>query len=143
MSEFTDLTTAVVHNNITYTIRLEWTGFSPLDNDDGFWPSNDPEDPGYVLPQHYEQACQQARQRYTAWSNDEWYFADVHIDATMTVKLDLYTDRQVIFTSVAIIGGVESDDIESICCLATVGLLPNAIEYTEQLINKMATLIRS
>lgn len=51
----------------------------PDQRDDGFWPSKNPSDAGYVLPENYEVEMAKAARVMQAWKNDEWHYVGVEV----------------------------------------------------------------
>jgi hypothetical protein len=79
-------------------VRIEWSRVvvdddnqpRPDEAQDGFWPSENPDDAGYVGPmsseeftKHYERA----KARMRAWENDEWNWIGVRARATIHVPI--------------------------------------------------------
>lgn len=65
--------------DVTATIYYDDDTTAPDKRQDGFWPSNDPNDAGYVLPENF--AAQQALAEHVmnAWNNDEWHYYGVAV----------------------------------------------------------------
>lgn len=49
----------------------------PDERDDGFWPSQDKNAAGYVLPENYETEMAKAKEVMRAWLADEWHYSGV------------------------------------------------------------------
>jgi hypothetical protein len=57
-------------------VRDEDAG-APDEMQDGFWPSADPDDAGYVAPEHYDEEQAHATAVYDGWVNDEWFYCGI------------------------------------------------------------------
>lgn len=72
------------HNGLTITARLvdDDTADSPEERDEGFWPSKNPDDHGYIGPDHeqFEQQWQHAHQVMEQWRNGDWLYVGVVLD---------------------------------------------------------------
>jgi hypothetical protein len=60
----------------------------PDENNDGFWPSLDPESAGYVKPDMFGEEMLKANARMDAWKNDEWRYVCVRAKAVIEVVQD-------------------------------------------------------
>jgi hypothetical protein len=58
---------------------------APDSNDEGFWPSQDPDSPGYVLPENYEKEMRRARGRMAAWKAGRWHYVGVQAVARVFI----------------------------------------------------------
>jgi hypothetical protein len=54
-------------------------GDRPDERSDGFWPSKDSNDAGYVLPEHFEREYHHALCVMEAWKNNEWFYGGVAV----------------------------------------------------------------
>jgi hypothetical protein len=66
---------------------------APDQRSDGFWPSKNKNDAGYVLPEHYEAEMAKATAIMDAWKRDEWRYCGVAVTVakcgvTLTGKYD-------------------------------------------------------
>lgn len=52
---------------------------APDERQDGFWPSRNPDDAGYVLPKNYARERAKAHRVMNAWKNDEWWYCGVAV----------------------------------------------------------------
>lgn len=80
-------------------VRIEWECLTPRDDtadapderDEGFWPSLDPEDCGFIGEDkgaaEFAEAMQAAEQRMQAWRDDEWEFVGVVARAHIAVPI--------------------------------------------------------
>jgi hypothetical protein len=64
---------------VTATIYIDDNCDAPDQMQDGFWPSKDTEDAGYVLPENYDAAMDKAREVMRAWRNSEWFYCGVAV----------------------------------------------------------------
>jgi hypothetical protein len=65
--------------DITATVYHDADTGPPDENQDGFWPSRDPKDAGYVKPEHYDAELEKAERVMKAWRNDEWHYCGVSV----------------------------------------------------------------
>lgn len=63
----------------TATIYRDDCTDSPDQRQDGFWPSCNPKDAGYVLPENYESEQAKAKEVMRAWNADEWFYCGVAV----------------------------------------------------------------
>jgi hypothetical protein len=99
--------TAPDARGLFYRARLEYddSGDRPDDNDEGFWPSQDPKAAGYVLPDNFNSEMTKAQERMRAWESDEWCFVGVVLSAHIIVNgTELALDNHA-----ASLWGIESD----------------------------------
>ena len=61
------------------------TAGAPDSNDDGFWPSHDPDAAGYVAPENYAAEMGKANARMAAWQAGEWWYVGVIAEARCMV----------------------------------------------------------
>lgn len=50
---------------------------APDERSDGFWPSRDEKDAGYVLPENFDEQMAKATEAMRAWKADEWFYCGV------------------------------------------------------------------
>ena len=67
---------------ITARIYRDDTGDAPDERDDGFWPSLDASDAGYVNREDFESEHAKAQRAMDAWRNDEWFYCGVAIQVS-------------------------------------------------------------
>ena len=46
---------------------------------DGFWPSQDPANPGYVLPENYESEMAKAKRAMSTFKRGEWFYCGIAV----------------------------------------------------------------
>lgn len=63
----------------TATLHYDDCNDSPDERQDGFWPSHDPNDAGYVLPENFDKQQAIAEKVMRAWKNDEWHYFGVAV----------------------------------------------------------------
>jgi hypothetical protein len=86
-------------NGIVYraTIKHDPNAGSPDDEQDGFWPSLKPDDPGFIghkSRRTFGRALERAKEIMRAWQADEWMWCGVVISAHLSVdEYDHDTDR--------------------------------------------------
>lgn len=51
----------------------------PDERNDGFWPSHDPHDAGYVPSYLYDDSLAQAKRVMSAWEADDWFYCGVAV----------------------------------------------------------------
>jgi hypothetical protein len=76
-------------------LRIKWERETPRDDHtngpegdgDGFWPSNDPDDAGYVLPENFDDQQAKAQARADAYYNDEWEWIGVVAVANVSIPI--------------------------------------------------------
>lgn len=77
-------------------VRIEWSrvivddDFQPRPDEaqDGFWPSSDPDDDGYIGPNgNLDEAYAEAKARMRAWEDGEWNWVGVRARATIFVPI--------------------------------------------------------
>jgi hypothetical protein len=51
----------------------------PYERVDGFWPSHEPNNAGYVKPEDFDKAQEEAQRIMDAWNNDEWHYFGVAV----------------------------------------------------------------
>ena len=61
------------------TIYRDEDSGPPDSFDEGFWPSTDPDNPGYVPPESYEAQRKAAQRAMRAWERDEWFYVGVAV----------------------------------------------------------------
>lgn len=49
----------------------------PDERQDGFWPSKDPNDAGYVKPSDFDEEMEKATNVFEAWERDEWFYCGI------------------------------------------------------------------
>jgi hypothetical protein len=84
------------HNGFTLTATIYRDDISQKtpEDDCGFWPSLDPNDPGYIGPKSpttLKRHMAQAKLVLDAWKNDEWFYCGV--DVTVSRNGIQLTDR--------------------------------------------------
>lgn len=95
------------------TPREEIWDESPWERDEGFWPSEDPNAPGYVPPDRFDAEMRKAEERAEAWKVDEWWY--VGVQARAIVSLPVGGDSFVIYTIDSPgVWGIESDSTDYI-----------------------------
>mgnify|MGYP001559832617 CR=1 FL=1 len=85
---------------------------APDERDDGYWPSRDPDDCGYVgeiTDEEFQAMHDKAQARYDAWKRGDWCFVGIAAKATIHVPIGCGS-----FTSYTLqspgIWGIEGDD---------------------------------
>ena len=67
---------------------------------EGYWPSRDPDAPGYCPPEQFDKSLSDATRRMTEWEAGDWYhigvMARLHVDGLMIESPGIW--------------GIESDD---------------------------------
>jgi len=63
----------------TATIHHDEATGAPDVNDEGFWPSLDPNAAGYVLPENFSVELAKAVRAMDAWKNDEWFYCGIAV----------------------------------------------------------------
>jgi hypothetical protein len=61
------------------TVYRDDCGDSPDQRDDGFWPSRNKADAGYVPAAKFSEAQKHAERVMAAWKADEWYYCGVAV----------------------------------------------------------------
>lgn len=78
------ITCGVDGSTVTARIERDDRTDRPDERDDGFWPSCDPEDAGYVPSENFGEERTKAEAVMRAWLNDEWGYVGV----CLTVEKD-------------------------------------------------------
>jgi len=60
------------------TLYLDDSDMRPDERDEGFWPSQKPNDTGYC-PYNFDEAMARAKMVMAAWENDEWHYYGVAV----------------------------------------------------------------
>lgn len=80
----------------------------PDENDEGFWPSKDPDAAGYVDPDKFDDEWAKAQARMDAWERGDWYYVGVRAKAE--IKVPHGRDHWILSTMRSPgIWGIESD----------------------------------
>lgn len=101
------------------TVAIEWERLElpddcqdrPDERQDGFWPSQDPKDAGYVgkVPKkRFEQAREAAARRMREWESGEWQYIGVIARAHITIPIGGNSFRDLTIDSAGL-WGIESD----------------------------------
>lgn len=61
------------------TLHYDDDATPPDERQEGFWPSDDPNDPGYVLPENFDAQQALAERVMHAWNRDEWHYYGVAV----------------------------------------------------------------
>ena len=84
---------------------------TPAERDDGFWPSRDPKDAGWIGENPKESfEVQQARAESVmmAWENDAWFYCGVVLSVSRPIMIDGCTQTEVVISDhAASLWGVE------------------------------------
>jgi hypothetical protein len=87
------------NSKLPQAVRIEWSRVvtddhgnydRPDENDDGFWPSQDPKAAGYVgdvSQDEFERMHDEAKARMRAWEAGEWNYVGVQARATIFVPI--------------------------------------------------------
>lgn len=62
---------------VTATLHRDDCNDTPDERQDGFWPSKNEKDAGYVLPHSFDEQQALAEKVMTAWKRDEWFYCGV------------------------------------------------------------------
>jgi hypothetical protein len=124
-------------------VTTEDYSLTPEQHDEGFWPSLDKDDPGYVEPQHFSSALSEAKIRRMAFDSNQWHYIDIAIIAEVNLNLPGYAEKTISLGTVASMGGIELDDKQEILETINRFLLPDAIKHTRSIINNLALLIQN
>jgi hypothetical protein len=111
MSQFSN-----VDRNIPQQVHIYWTMITERDDtagkpdemQDGYWPSHDPDDAGYVPAEQFDDAHDIAQQRMNGWLNDVWEYIGVMAKATVYIPIG-GTSFRVMELQSSGIWGIESD----------------------------------
>lgn len=134
------------------TVRIQWQelrerdshGRRPDSDDEGFWPSLDPDSPGWIgSPEagdvdgkahaaKYKSQMRKARRRLNAWLGGKWHYIGVRARAAVYIPIGGKSFRVLILESAGL-WGIESDSAESY--LASV-----YAEERESLLGELQTL---
>lgn len=57
----------------------------PDEHGDGFWPSKDENDAGYVLPENFDTEMEKAQDRMDAWEAGDWNYIGIQARALVMV----------------------------------------------------------
>lgn len=76
-------------------VSIVWTMETPSDDssdrpderDEGFWPSQDPDAAGYVLPENFAKAKNEAETRMADWRAGAWEYVGVVAVATIAIPI--------------------------------------------------------
>lgn len=83
----------------------------PTSMDEGFWPSTDPEHPGYT-PNDYEKQLRSARGRFSAFKGDHWRYVGVVARAELMIPIGQGSFRLMTLDSAGL-WGIESSSTRS------------------------------
>lgn len=77
--------------DVKATVYRDDCSDKPDQRDDGFWPSRDKHEAGYVPPAEFDAAMAKAERAMAAWKNDEWFYCGVAVvvskaDVDLTLK---------------------------------------------------------
>lgn len=59
----------------------------PWESDEGFWPSPDPDAPGYVPPHAYDSEMKKAQARHDAYVRGDWGMVGIQARAVVSVPI--------------------------------------------------------
>ena len=117
---------------------------APDERDDGFWPSLDPDECGYIGSNdqaEFERQQANALKVLAAWENDEWFYRGVVISVARPVKVKgRVIDEIVLSDHAASLWGIECNFPESDNSYLTEvanGLLPEAVEFAGECLRQM------
>lgn len=60
---------------------------APDSNDDGFWPSLDPNAAGYVAPENFEREQRKAKRRMADWRAGRWHYIGIRARAVLHIPI--------------------------------------------------------
>jgi hypothetical protein len=63
----------------TATLYYDDCNDAPDERQEGFWPSHNPNDAGYVYPENFDAQQAIAEKVMAAWKNDEWHYYGVAV----------------------------------------------------------------
>jgi hypothetical protein len=107
----------------------------PYERQDGFWPSKDPKNAGYVLPGDYETQMAKAKRVMEAWEADEWHYFGV---AVVVYKNDVKLTDTYAHALWGIEGNYPEGDANEYMMTVANDLLPDAIEDAKKKIAELA-----
>lgn len=128
-------------NGILYIARVYRDDIpdAPDERDDGFWPSLNPADPGYVgespaIP--YNIQMEHAKKVMKAWKDDEWFYCGIKISASKAgiVLDDHAASLWGIECNYPLIDGTTNNDYLTDCAN---DLLGEAIARAENVLEKL------
>jgi hypothetical protein len=82
---------------------------SPEERDEAFWPSQDENAPGYVLPENFEAAMAEAKDRMERWEYGGWEYVGVVARAHLLIPIGGSGSFRIMTLESAGLWGVESD----------------------------------
>lgn len=106
----------------------------PYERQDGFWPSTDPKNAGYVKPEDYEEQMAKAQRVMDAWAADEWHYFGV---AITVYKNDVLLTHAYSHAVWGIEGNYPDSDNSYLMEVAN-DLIPEAITDAKEQIAKLA-----
>jgi hypothetical protein len=97
-----------VHIKWTKEIKQDDYQESPDANDDGFWPSRDKNDAGYVFPENFDSEQAKAEKRMLDWQRGEWFYCGVIAKCELLIPIGSNSFRVMTLESSGL-WGIESD----------------------------------
>jgi len=96
--------------HIQWSMRTEHddTKGRPDEDDEGFWPSSDPDACGYVEPSRFDEAMRKAQERMDAFDRGDWHFCGVVARAEILIPIGGNSFRSLMIESAGL-WGIESD----------------------------------
>jgi len=76
-----------VHIKWSRVLEHDSASGAPDEMQDGYWPSQDPNDAGWVPPEKFDNAQQSAQERMDAWKGEEWWYVGVRARADILVPV--------------------------------------------------------
>lgn len=119
--------------DVRATLHYDDTVDAPDERDDGFWPSNDPNAAGYVLPENFEAEQAKAEHIMHAWNRDDWHYYGVAVTVS---KNDIELTGKYAHAVWGIEGNYPGGDNRYFLDVA-IELLPEAIADARQTLKKL------
>lgn len=99
------------------SVRISWEMLTERDNcpdapderQDGYWPSRNADDAGWVPPEKFDYYMVEAHDRMDAWNRDDWYYLGVQARAHILIPFKTSGSAHILTLTSAGVWGVESD----------------------------------
>jgi hypothetical protein len=136
-------TRTIEAEGFTVTARIEYDDCTdaPDERQDGFWPSKNPKDAGYVLPHNYDEQMKRAEETLQAWRNDEWFYCGVVLTVTKDINIPGRTQSEVVISkNAASLWGIECNypgSDNSYLAEVANELLPEALDFAREAIKQL------
>lgn len=127
---------------VTARIVTDDTIDAPDERNEGFWPSQNEKDAGYVLPENFEAEQAKAERVMKAWKNGDWFYCGVVLSVSKPVDIKGRTQEEVIISDhAASLWGVECnypDSDNSYLLEVANELLPEALNHARECLKQIA-----